>query len=245
MKKKNETLSPLIRELVEIMERKNVLEQFKSFAQLSPSCSMEDVYIHLWNQCMQMEHAKRLLTAKLIQKKSKNLTIVFGEIAQSFEKSIFANQPAVNGKNSFLNSKHLKLLVSCHQMEDSITDRLCEAYDTLVIDIYGIPLPTDILATIRSEMRKRSLTQRILQLQAEMLQDLIEEIQPNHVRFTCRYKSLLADSTFLVEELRSYFGSITIEFNKEHALSGYRGLLDEQKWLAFMTDASNNNYRLN
>jgi hypothetical protein len=235
METKMLSLLIMMRDLVDIMERKQVLHEFKQFASLEPNCSREEVVIHLLSQWMRIECEKNNLLIRTLKKKSKKLNIVLGEVAQSFEKSIFANYANVNAKNSFLNSKHLRLVSPSHQNEDSITERLCEEFDTLVIDIYAIPIPTNILAVIRSDMRKSGLIERILNFQMEQLRELIVIVQPKHLRFICRYKSLIKDSSFLIDAISKSNPSWTIEFIREDALSGYRGILNEQKWIGFIT----------
>jgi hypothetical protein len=224
----------LMRDLAVIMERKQVLQDFKLLASLDPDCTREDVAIHLLNQWMEVEMVKNKLVMKVIKKQPERLNIVFGEVAQSFEKSIFANSPEVNVKNSFLNSNHMRLLEPGHQKHDSIPDRLCDEFNTLVIDIYVIPIHTEILSVIRTEMRKTGLTQRLLDVQSEILDDLLAVTQPQNVCFICRYKSLLQDSSYLVDKLVRNCHSSTIEFIREFALSGYRGMMDDQKWRDFI-----------
>jgi hypothetical protein len=235
----------MMRELVDIMERKQVLQQFKQEAALDIDCSNEDVAVHLLGQWMRVEWMKNKLMMMTLKKRPQQLNIVFGEIAQSFEKSIFANDPSVNVKNSFLNSKHVRLVSPKHLNEDSIPERLCEDFDTMIIDIYVIPIPTSILAVIRTEMRNSGLTERILNFQQGMLEDLIAVINPSHVRFVCRYKSISRDCSALVNAITPNNRRYTFTFVQEDALSGYRGMMHQQKWIDFILNTTSINNNLN
>jgi hypothetical protein len=237
----------MMRELVDIMERKQVLQDFKQQVELDKDSSNEEVAVHLLGQWMRVEWMKNKLMMMALKKRPKQLNIVLGEIAQSFEKSIFANDPSVNVKNSFLNSKHIRLVSPKHLNEDSIPERLCEDFDTLIIDIYVIPIPTSILTAIKSEMRNSGLTERILKFQQGMLEDLIAVINPSHVRFVCRYKSISRDCSTLVNAITLNNRGFTFTFVQEDALSGYRGMMHAQKWIDFIlntTKMSNNTNEL-
>jgi hypothetical protein len=238
METKIPSLLIMMRDIVDIMESKQVLQEFKQFASLEPNCPRKEVVIHLLSQWIRIECEKNNLLVRTLKKNPKTLNIVLGEVAQSFEKSIFANYANVNSKNSFLNSSHLRLIAPSHQNEDSITKRLCEEFDTLVIDIYTIPIPTNILAVIRSEMRKSGLIERILNFQMAQLRELIVIVQPKHLRFICRYKSLIKDSSVLIDSIAKSNPSWAIEFIRDDALSGYRGKLHKQKWIGFITNTS-------
>jgi hypothetical protein len=243
MEIKTLTLFKMIRDIVDIMERKQVLKQFKQEAALHINCTNEDVALHLLEQWMRVEWMKNKLMMLAMKKRPNQLNIVFGEIAQSFDKSIFANEPSVNVKNSFLNSKHVRLISPKHLNEDSIPEKLCKDFDTLIIDIYMIPIPTSILTAIRIEMRNSGLTERILKFQQGMLEDLIAVINPSHVRFICRYKSISRDCSNLVNTLTKNNRDYTFTFVQKEALSGYRGMMHEQKWIDFIlnTTTLNNN----
>jgi len=224
----------LMRELVDIMERRCVLAEFKSFADLSQDATKEDVSAHLLGQWMRIEWKKNKLMMMVIKKRPEILKIVFGEIAQSFEKSIFANEASVNVRNSFLNSNHIRLLAPHHLNEESIPERLCEDFDTLVVDVYIIPIPTNILMAIRSEMRNTGLISRILSLQQEMLDDLIAVINPSQIRFICRYKRIVPDCTSLIESLKLGGISHSSMLIDDETLSGYRGTLNRESWVKFL-----------
>lgn len=223
----------IMHQLVQIMDRKKVLQAFKQWSSLDPNLSKYEVATHLLEQSLRIEWAQRKLILKVMRAKPETLNMVFGEIAQSFEKSIFANVPNVNNKNSFLNSRHMRELNPEHLNEDSIPERLCQEFGTLVLDIYLIPIPTSILTIIKSEMRKTGLMERILNLQVNHLNEIIRLVDPTTVRFICRYKSLAPDCSIIVDRiLRS--NRVTIEFNSNEALSGYRGMLDTHKWSQFI-----------
>jgi hypothetical protein len=223
------TVLKLIRELVNIMNKKNVLDEFKTFAQLNSTCNEDDVCIHLLDQWMQIENKKNSLIVHLLKNKPKSLNIILGEIAQSFEKSIFSNSPSVNVKNSFLNAHHLRKFSPNHENYDSIPDKLCKNFNTLIIDIYVIPIPTFILNKIRNEMKESGLIDKFICFQKDILLDLFQIITPKKIQFICRYKSLIKDSYKL-------FDYITLENNKKipmlfekEPISGNWGLLDINK----------------
>ena len=224
----------LMRELVDIMDRRCVLAEFKTFADLSQNAKKEEVSAYLLGQWMRIEWKKNKLMIMALKKRPELLKIVFGEIAQSFDKSIFANTASVNVRNSFLNSNHIRLVAPHHLNEDSIPERLCEDYDTLVLDIYAIPIPTNILMVIRTEMRNTGLIERILNIQQEMLNDLIAVINPKHIHFICRYKRIVPDCRILVDSLKLGEISNSYTFIDDDTLSGYRGNLNHAKWVEFI-----------
>lgn len=230
----------LMHEMVQLMDRKENLQEFKQWASLAPNATTEEVAIYLLEESLRIEFEQRKLIMKAMQSKPATLNVVFGEVAQSFEKSIFANTPNVNNKNSFINSRHMRQLNPNHMNEDSIPERLCSDYGTLVLDIYFIPIPTFILSEIKSDMRKSGLTERILALQIDHINEIIRLLNPSKARFICRYKSLIPDCAFIVDRiLRS--SNVSIEFKTTEALSGYRGMLDLTKWSNFINPWSNLN----
>jgi hypothetical protein len=234
MKKNMIDLTKMVRELVHIMDQKSVLENYKSSAQLSKCCGKDDVAIHLLNEFRRVEEVKMELVTRLAQKKPETLNILFGEIAQSFEKSIFANSPQVNTRNSFLNAHHLRKLFPDHENHHSIPEKLCQEFNLLVIDIYVVPIPTNILQEIRAEMKASGLMDRLLNFQKTLLVDLIQTLDPKTVRFICRYKSLVPDSKKLVDDLKNEnLDGSTLLFENS-VLSGNWGLLDSVKWMNFI-----------
>ena len=227
-------LTKMIREVVEIMDQKNELDNYKSSAQLSNCCRKDDVAIHLLNEFMRIEEVKTELVTQLAKKKPETVNILFGEIAQSFEKSIFANSPQVNTRNSFLNAHHLRKLFPNHENHHSIPEKLCGEYNLLIIDIYVVPIPTAILQEIRTEMKARGLTGRLLNFQKALLVDLIQILDPKTVRFVCRYKSLVPDSERLVDDLKNENLEGSTLLFENSVLSGNWGLLDSEKWINFI-----------
>lgn len=226
-------LSEIMHDLVRLMEKMEVLEDFKQWASLDPSCSNETVALHLLEQVLKIETERGKIIAEAKRTAPETLNVVFGEAAQSFEKSIFANTPNVNLRNSFLNSGHMQEINPAHMPEDSIPERLYKEFDTIIFDIYAVPIPTRILTLIKSEMRRTGLIDRILQRQILYIHELIRTVNPTTVRFICRYKSLLPDCACIVDRmLRST--QANIEFNANEALSGYRGRMDLQKWNKFI-----------
>ena len=234
MKKNMIDLTKMVREVVEIMDQKSVLENYKSSAQLSDSCGKDDVAIHLLNEFRRVEEVKMELVTQLAHKKPETVNIIFGEIAQSFEKSIFANSPQVNTRNSFLNAHHLRKLFPNHENHHSIPEKLCGEYNLLIIDIYVVPIPTAILQEIRTEMKARGLTGRLLNFQKALLVDLIQILDPKTVRFVCRYKSLVPDSERLVDDLKNENLEGSTLLFENSVLSGNWGLLDSEKWINFI-----------
>lgn len=234
MKKNMIYLTRMVRELVETMDQKSVLENYKSSAQLSTCCGKDDVAIHLLNEFRRVEDVKMELVSRLAQKKPETLNILFGEIAQSFEKSIFANSPQVNTRNSFLNAHHLRKLFPDHENHHSIPEKLCQEFNLLVIDIYVVPIPTSILQEIRSEMKASGLMDRLLNFQKTLLVDLIQTLDPKTVRFVCRYKSLVPDSKKLVDGLKNENLQCSTLLFENSVLSGNWGLLDSEKWIIFI-----------
>jgi hypothetical protein len=230
----------LMHEMVHLMERKENLQDFKQWASLAPNTTKEEVAIFLLEESLRIEWEQRKLIMKAMRTKPDTLNVIFGEVAQSFDKSIFANLSNVNNKNSFINSRHMRFLKPDHMNEDSIPERLCSEYGTLVLDIYFIPIPTFILSELKSDMRKSGLTERILALQIDHINEVIRMLNPSKVRFICRYKSLIPDAAYIVDRiLRS--SNVPIEFDTTQALSGYRGMLDLTKWSNFMNTWSNLN----
>jgi hypothetical protein len=227
-------------ELVQIMECKEVLQDFKKWSSLDPNLSKEEVAIYLLEQSSEIELAQRKLILKAMRSKPERLNVVFGEVAQSYEKSIFANVPNVNNKNSFINSRHMRKLNPIHMNEDSIPERLCAEFGTLILDIYLVPIPTSILAKIKNEMRRSGLTERVLQLQINHINEIIRLVNPTTVRFICRYKSLIPDCAFIVDRI-ARTKQVAISFNPTEALSGYRGMLDLGKWSNFINSWTNLN----
>jgi hypothetical protein len=227
-------LTKMVRELVHIMDQKNMLENYKSSAQLSNCCGKDDVAIHLLNEFIRVEEVKTELITQLGKKKPETVNILFGEIAQSFEKSIFANSVQVNTRNSFLNAHHLRKLFPDHENYHSIPEKLCQEFNLLVIDIYVVPIPTSILQEIRAEMKASGLIDRLLNFQKALLVDIIQTLEPKTVRFVCRYKSLVPDSKKLVDGLKNenLVGSTLLFENS--VLSGNWGLLDSVKWMNFI-----------
>ncbi|MFM7667736.1 MAG: hypothetical protein ACKO7D_06055, partial [Bacteroidota bacterium] len=213
---------------------KNVLENYKSSAKLSLSSGNDDVAIHLLNEFRRVEEVKMALVTQLAKKKPETVNILFGEIAQSFEKSIFANLPKVNTRNSFLNAHHLRKLFPDHENHHSIPEKLCDEYNLLIIDIYVVPIPTAILQEIRSEMKASGLTGRLLNFQKTLLVDLIQSLEPKTVRFICRYKSLVSDSRKLVDDLKNENLEGSTLLFENSVLSGNWGLLDSVKWMNFI-----------
>lgn len=227
-------------EIIQIMDRKNFLQAYKQHTSLAPNATKEEVAIFMLEESLRIEWEQRKLIMKAMRSKPETLNVVFGEVAQSFEKSIFANTPNVNNKNSFINSRHMRQLNPDHMNEDSIPERLLNEFGTLVLDIYIIPIPTFILSEIKSDMRKSGLTERILALQIDHINEIIRLLNPSKARFICRYKSLIPDCAFIVDQiLRS--SNVSIEFKTTEALSGYRGMLDLYKWSNFITSNSNLN----
>lgn len=234
MKKNMIDLTKMVREVVEIMDQKNELDNYKSSAQLSNCCRKDDVAIHLLNEFRRVEEVKMELVTRLAQKNPETVNIIFGEIAQSFEKSIFANSPQVNTRNSFLNAHHLRKLFPNHENHHSIPEKLCSEYNLLIIDIYVVPIPTAILQEIRTEMKARGLTGRLLNFQKALLVDLIQILNPKTVRFVCRYKSLVPDSKKLVDDLKNENLEGSTLLFENSVLSGNWGLLDSEKWINFI-----------
>lgn len=234
MKKNMIDLTKMVRELVETMDKKSMLENYKSSAQLIKCCGKDDVAIHLLNEFRRVEEVKTELITQLGKKKPETVNILFGEIAQSFEKSIFANSVQVNTRNSFLNAHHLRKLFPDHENYHSIPEKLCQEFNLLVIDIYVIPIPTSILQEIRAEMKASGLIDRLLNFQKALLVDIIQTLDPKTVRFVCRYKSLVPDSKKLVDGLKNenLVGSTLLFENS--VLSGNWGLLDSVKWMNFI-----------
>lgn len=233
-------LIEFVHDLVRLMEKMEVLEDFKQWASLDPNCSNETVVLHLLEQVLKIETERGKIIAEAKRTAPETLNVVFGEAAQSFEKSIFANTPNVNLRNSFLNSGHMQEINPAHMPEDSIPERLCKEFDTIIFDIYAVPIPTRILTLIKSEMRRTGLIDRILQRQILYIHELIRTVNPTTVRFICRYKSLLPDCACIVDRmLRST--QANIEFNANEALSGYRGRMDLQKWNKFIQSGTNLN----
>ena len=227
-------LTKMVRELVHIMDQKNMIENYKSSAQLINCCRKDDVAIHLLNEFRRIEEVKTELITQLGKKKPETVNILFGEIAQSFEKSIFANSVQVNTRNSFLNAHHLRKLFPDHENYHSIPEKLCQEFNLLVIDIYVVPIPTSILQEIRAEMKASGLIDRLLNFQKALLVDIIQTLEPKTVRFVCRYKSLVPDSKKLVDGLKNenLVGSTLLFENS--VLSGNWGLLDSVKWMNFI-----------
>jgi hypothetical protein len=62
-------LTKMVRELVHIMDQKNMLENYKSSAQLSNCCGKDDVAIHLLNEFIRVEEVK----TELLNLERKNL----------------------------------------------------------------------------------------------------------------------------------------------------------------------------
>ena len=233
-------LKEIMHELVQLMEQKEVLQDFKQWSSLDPDLSKEEIAIYLLEQSLEIEWAQRKLIIKAMRSKPETLNVVFGEVAQSYEKSIFANVPNVNNKNSFINSRHMRKLNPIHTNEDSIPERLCKEFGTLILDIYVIPIPTIILSKIKGEMRRSGLTERILQLQINHINETIRLVNPTAVRFICRYKSLIPDCAFIVDRI-ARSKQVAISFNPTEALSGYRGMLDLGKWSNFINSWTNLN----
>jgi len=235
MKKNLIELTKMVREFVEIMDQKNMLENYKSSAQLSNCCGKDDVAIHLLNEFIRVEEVKMELLTQLAKKKPETVNILFGEIAQSFEKSIFANSPQVNTRNSFLNAHHLRKLFPDHENHHSIPEKLCSEHNLLIIDIYVVPIPTAILQEIRSEMKASGLTGRLLNFQKTLLVDLIQSLEPKTVRFICRYKSLVRDSRKLVNDLKNENLEGSTLLFENSVLSGNWGLLEIRKLMDFLS----------
>lgn len=233
-------LLELMHEMVQIMERKGNLQAFKEWASLAPNSTKEEVAIFLLEESLRIEWEQRKLIMKAMRNKPDTLNIIFGEVAQSYDKSIFANLPNVNNKNSFINSRHMRVLKPDHMNDDSIPERLCSEYGTLVLDIYFIPIPTFILSELKSDMRKSGLTERILALQIKHINEIIRLLNPSKVHFICRYKSLIPDASLIVDRIMRC-SKVSIEFDTTQALSGYRGMLDLDKWSNFMNSWSNLN----
>lgn len=233
MKNNMFNLLEVMRELVSIMQRKEVAQEFKKLSSLDQATTNEELVIYLMEQYLQLDWAQRNLLIKAMKNKPETLNVVFGEVAQSYEKSIFANTPKVNNSNSFLNSRHMRILNPAHKNEESIPDRLCGEFNTLVVDIYLIPIPTTILMAIKSEMQKSGLTERILKIQIDNLNEIIRILDPSTVRFICRYKSLLPDSAIIVDRILRT-SNVSLEFNPNEALSGFRGIMDIHKWAMFI-----------
>ena len=81
----------LMHELVHLMDRKENLQDFKQWASLAPNTTKEEVAIFLLEESLRIEWEQRKLIMKAMRTKPDTLNIIFGEVAQSFDKSIFAN----------------------------------------------------------------------------------------------------------------------------------------------------------
>jgi hypothetical protein len=229
------TLTKLIREVVVIMEKNQELDAFKSYASLHPECSTDAVCIHLLKQYMRIEQKQFSLWLELLKKKPKTLNIIIGEIAQSYEKSIFCDNDKVNNTNSFFNFSHLQQLTPISVENNSIPDVLCSEYNALVIDLYMIPIPTKILNAIRSDMYTSGLAQRFLAFQETHLLDLLSTLAPQEIQVVCRYKSLIPDTQKLMEAIQRNTHAFRLTFHEARALSsGSWGQMDLEKLRKFL-----------
>ena len=231
------TLTKLIREVVDLMDQNQELDAFKISASLLPNCTKDEVCINLLNQYMRIEQKQAKLWLELLRRQPEKLNVIIGEIAQSFDKSIFCDNEKVNANNSFFNFSHLGQLNPYVTRNNSIPEFLLAEYNALVIDLYVIPIPTKILNKIRYDMYASGLAQRLLEFQEEHLIELFSTLAPKEIQVVCRYKSLISDTKNLMVAIQRNTHGFKLTFCESEALSsGSWGQMDLEKLRKFFNN---------
>ncbi len=230
---KKEKVVSILNRMIGVMESNNQLTAYLQEENLNPESTKKQIMEHLLKQVEELEQTNKNIIANRIEQDA-SLRVILGEIPQSLLRSIFVGNPEMSRKNSFLNVYHVRKMNSNYQDDQSIPDFLARNHNTLIFDLYLVPIPTSILKKIRTALRKSGLLDEILEYQAELLNELLRLKKPNSVRVISRYKCILPECIEFISLLTNEQNSFSLEFDPNVSLSiggGYLGQLNFENFI--------------
>lgn len=230
---KKEKVVSILNRMIDVMESNNQLTAYLQEENLNPESTKKQIMEHLLKQVEELEQTNKNIIANRIEQDA-SLRLILGEIPQSLLRSIFVGNPEMSRKNSFLNIYHVRKMNSNYQEDQSIPDFLAQNHNTLIFDLYLVPIPTSILKKIRTALRKSGLLDEILEYQAELLNELLRLKKPNSVRVISRYKCILPECIEFISLLTTEQNSFSLEFDPNVSLSiggGYLGQLNFENFI--------------
>ena len=230
---KKEKVVSILNRMIDVMESNNQLTAYLQEEDLNPESTKKQIVDHLLKQVEELEQTNKNIIANRIEQDA-CLRVILGEIPQSLWRSIFVGNPEMSRKNSFLNVYHVRKMNSNYQEDQSIPDFLARNHNTLIFDLYLVPIPTSILKKIRTALRKSGLLDEILEYQAELLNELLRLKKPISVRVISRYKCILPECIEFISLLTNEQNSFSLEFDPNVSLSiggGYLGQLNFENFI--------------
>ena len=231
---KKEKLVIILSDIIDVMIKKNLLAAYLQEENLNPNSTKKQILKHLLKQVEALEEINRNILLNHLEQNALFLRIILGEIPQSLTRSIFFGDLQVSRKNSFINVHHVRKMNSQYDDNQTIPDFLARNHNTLIFDLYLIPIPTSILKKIRVALRNGGILDEIMDYQAASLNELLKLKNPQNVHLISRYKCILPECTQLIRRLKNEHNSFSLEFNPSLALSGGGGYLNQLNFQNFL-----------
>jgi hypothetical protein len=221
-------------QLIEVMKEKNQLSAYLKVEHLNPNSSEAEMVAHMLEQVEKLERINKKIVEFLITNNSDCWRVIFGETPQSFFRSIYSGDLSINKKNSFLNIHHLAKLDQHYSSDQTIPEFLGANYNTIIFDVYLLPIPTTILKNIRKELRERGILTEIMEYQSQFLNRLLDSKQLKQVKFISRYKCILPEASELIRLLNLEQHSFSLAYDPSFTLSGGGGFLHQMNFNDFI-----------
>ena len=214
-------------QLIEVMKEKNQLTAYLQVENLNPNSSEAEIVAHMLEQVEKLERINKKIVEFLINNNAECWRVIFGETPQSFFRSIYTGDLAQNKKNSFLNIHHLEKLDQNYKSDQTIPEFLGANHNTIIFDVYLLPIPTAILKNIRKELRERGILNEFMEYQSQFLNRLLDSKYLKQVKFISRYKCILPESSELIRLLNLEEHSFSLDYDPSFTLSGGGGFLHQ------------------